>query len=550
MHSSPDCVTQATARRLPFLFGVIALALTLIGVGWGLPSEFSPAIDSPIPFENLAFFADYRDASTAERYPAFHKFVLLPPFGAVFGVTWITGGLDLGELSSASPYGMSDPAATMSALILVSRVVGVIMSVGALLALLTLRHTAITPRARYAGALMLLFSGIFAYYARAENVDMPYVFWLAIAAACLWRYFFFARRGDDHADAPGTARPGRMLITAGIACACAVGTKDQAGGVVIGFGLLVLLVDPDHGAKGWRARLTAAARLTITAMIVYALVAIAPQPARWLAHLRYWSLDGRAITPFIDYEPTIAGQIGLLNDTIGDLTDTLSLPGLVLAFGGIALLARRAPKTAIFFALPTIAYYAIVIMPIRYTDERFMLPMAWLLAIPLGVALERLLQPIGSGVIRAAFGMAAFVILGFHVTTGWMPVTWAMVGDQKAALAAGLPAILPPDDAAPIEWQQSRETTTLPNADIYQRYRLRLRDGVTPESRAVAHVFTLDDERPVYQLSARPFLDAQGNLGVPPGWTLEAMFRHPGWVRRNVHVPVLQEFYLYRLPAE
>jgi hypothetical protein len=82
-------------EKFPYL-RYVALALIVfygVGVYWGLPSEFSAAVDSVVPYSPLAFIAEYSRADIAEKYPATHQLLLLPFYVIAFLFLLVTGKL-------------------------------------------------------------------------------------------------------------------------------------------------------------------------------------------------------------------------------------------------------------------------------------------------------------------------------------------------------------------------------------------------------------------------------------------------------------------------
>ena len=59
-------------------FGVFLVIFYSLGIYWGLPSAFSPAGDSPVPLNPLAFIGEWSNPHVAQKYPAVHFILLLP----------------------------------------------------------------------------------------------------------------------------------------------------------------------------------------------------------------------------------------------------------------------------------------------------------------------------------------------------------------------------------------------------------------------------------------------------------------------------------------
>jgi dolichyl-phosphate-mannose--protein O-mannosyl transferase len=170
---------------------------------------------------------------------------------------WAIGGIS--HLSSAWPYGMRDVSAFFSTLILLSNLVATVMG----LAILYIAWRLSDPHRNWAwaGLLMAATNGVFVYYCRVGNLDIPYNFWWAVTLFFLWKYFF-----ED--------RPFRVsLFPAAIAAACAVGSKDQGSGLVMGAGLVILLF-PSGKVRSIIGRLRHAVYFTFWMLLFYTIVAI------------------------------------------------------------------------------------------------------------------------------------------------------------------------------------------------------------------------------------------------------------------------------------
>jgi hypothetical protein len=517
------------------LLGVTFL-LILPGVFWGLPSALTPQVDAPVPLGPLLFVAEYGNPTLNTVYPAFHQLLLLPVYAAAMAVYWVMGGIS--HLSSVWPYGFRDASAFFSALILL----GNLVSSGMGLIILYIAMRFVDPHEDWAwfGVMLAAVNGVFIYYCRTATLDIPYNCWWAVALFFLWGYFVH--------DKPF----GSSLIPAALAAACAVGSKDQAVGLVIGAGPLFLFC-PTRRAGSFAARVRAAALFTVLLLIGYGVVAILPQPARWWHHARFVVSD-HAPTP-IPLSP--AGEAQILGVTVDWLVRVFTIPILALALAGAYFLFRnRRAREFWILVVPLISYYCVIIGKTRVFYPRFSLPffIPVIVLVTHGTAYlaERVFAaPRIRMVWTAALG--AFIVFQFAVS--YLPVTYAQVFDLKRQLAADLPAILPPGSSLLISHMQSYN---YPNRVVYDAYALMKlpQDPVQPPSRHAAGIFRRLDENVAY------FLWGSGNAGLPwnpvgdyPALAGELVreWRYPDWVKQKVLVPCIYEFALYRrtgpLPA-
>lgn len=516
---------------------LVAAAVVLYGLGifWGLPSALTPASDSPAPLGPLAFVAEYRDPSKSYIYPAVHQLVLLCAYAVVIAGFKLAGRL--GSLSGDWPYGFDDPTAAFSALILASNLVSVAMGVGILLLVRRLR-----PTESYAGwfaAALLGLSGVFAYYARVANLDVPYLFWWALSYFFVWRYLF------------GPGARASFIALAGAAGALSVGTKDQAAGLFLGFGLLLLFVSPRaEGNEGWAKRLKAAAIFSAALVATYALVAVATNPWRWVRHVEFVTSDH--VLP--EYEQSVRGQALLAGRAVVRLSHVLSPFGIALGLAGAALLARaRRFRELAALALPAAAYYVSIIAKVRATEERYMLPIAVALAVLAGVAVGAAVGRagvFGSRPWRAAVLALAGVALAQQLVFGFAPVTYTQLFDLKRELARDIGRVVP--EGSPLV-VADMPSFNVPNRHVYERYRLAHPPGekLFPPSTHGENLFRPYDPAHRFVLSGSPVPESDWWPNARSRWPdrdveLVRAWTYPAWVKRHVHVPSVYEFYLFR----
>ncbi len=517
---------------------LLALAFLLIlpGLFWGLPSAVTPQVDAPVPLGPLYFFAEYGTARVNTVYPAFHQLLLLPVYGAAMAVYWAIGGIS--HLTSVWPYGMRDVSAFFSALILLSNLVSTLMGLG----ILYIAWRLAEPRRNWAwtGILMAAVNGVFVYYCRVGNLDIPYNFWWAVTLFFLWKYFF--------EDQPFRA----SLFPASIAAACAVGSKDQASGLVIGAGLAILMLSAGK-TRSVASRLRNAVLFTVWLLVFYTVAAILPHPLRWWYHLQF-VLGGNAPT---EIPRTAAGQLQMLRLTFYWVVRVFTLPVLALAAVGVFSMFRSGRGRQFWvLALPLATYYVVVVAQTRVFYPRFAVPLFLpvILSVIHGAAYcaERIFA---ARAARLAWTAALAAFLVFEFGFSYVPVTYAQVFDMKRQLARDLPAALPPGSPLLVSRMQSYN---YPNRAVYEKYALmRLpQDPIEPPSRHAANLFRPLDPQVAY------FLLGSGNAGLPwnpPGeypplsGDLVREWRYPAWVTDRVLVPCIYEFALYRrtgpLPA-
>jgi hypothetical protein len=516
-----------TDRRNLWL--IIVFLLIVPGVFWGLPSALTPQVDAPSPLGPLLFFAEFKKSDLNTTYPAFHQMLVLPFYAIAFVVYWLAGGIS--KISSAWPYGLRDVSGFFSVLIVISNLIAAAM--GTLLLRCTFPFVEKERKWLWFSLLMVGANGTFIYYARTGNLDMPYNFWLAVAWFFLWRYLI--------EDRPIL----RSLVPAGIAAACAVGSKDQAAGMIVGTALLLLLIGPQR-STALSQRLSQTALFGSVVAITYAIVAIVPQPARWWNHARF------VVSP---HAPTkiplsVAGEIDILGVTFGRLLAVFTWPVMALCILGIAVLFLSGRGRQVWLlSVPMVGYYVVIIGMTRVAYPRFMIPFVFAVVVLAthGVAFiaGRLAGRSGAQLAWTVL-LASFLIYRFAFS--YLPVTYAQVFDLKRDVTRDLPSFVSPGSPLLISHMQSYE---YPNSDIYSRYHLMKlpHEPIIPASRHTASIFhELDLNVPFYLLGT-------GTAGLPSNTPAPSMplqgelvkqWRYPDWVRNRVMVPCIFEFALYR----
>jgi len=507
---------------------VIAFLMILPGLFWGLPSAVTPQVDAPVPLGPLYFFAEYRNPQVDTIYPAFHQLLLLPIYAIAMAGYWVIGGIS--HLTSTWPYGMRDVSAFFSVLILLSNLVAAVMGLAMLYIAWRLAESHRTWA--WVGILMAATNGVFIYYCRVGNLDIPYNFWWAVALFFLWKYFFQAKLFRA------------SLFPAAIAAACAAGSKDQACGLAMGAGLSILLF-PSVQVRSFASRFRSAFIFGVSFLASYTVVAILPHPLRWWYHLLYILAD-KAPTPI---PRNAAGEVQTFLLSMGWLLKVFTIPVLVLAAAGLWFLFQSGRSREFWvLVLPLVCYYIVAVAPTRVFYPRFTIPFfvpVIVLAIHgVGFLAESVFAAPRA---RLAWTAALAALLVFQFAFSYLPVTYAQVFDVKRQLTQDLPGALPERSPLLVSRMQSYN---YPNRGVYENYALMKlpQDPVEPPSRHAANLFRPLDPNVAY------YLWGSGNTGQPwnpvgeyPPLTGELVreWRYPAWVKDRVLVPCIFEFALY-----
>jgi len=496
------------------------ILLYALGVFWGLPSALTPAIDSISPLGPLAFVAKYKQTDITYVYPAVHQLLQVAFYAVILAGAKAIGAI--GAISSAWPYGFRDPSALFTVLLVASNLISASMAAFLLRTLWRMRPD--PAAAQWFAVPLLGLSGVYAYYARTANMDIPYLFWSVLAWHQLWTYLLTPDSSSS-----------RPLLLAGLFSALSFGSKDQASTIIFGFGLLLLLYSPSGSKDGWQPRVRQATIFSAAMLVCYAVFAIAPQPARWWYHVRF-VVQNPAVHIAPETPDGLWGQILLLERCYLRLHHIFTYAGLPLAIAGIFILWRRGRHRELALLLiPAFTYYAAVIARVRAPEERYLLPIVIPLALCAGVAIGALRDlPWGR---KPAYALAAGT-LAAQLVFSFIPVTYCQIFDTKRDLQRNLSTLLPPQTPIALHGMQ---TLNYPNRNVYDQYRLMLGPGqaiVPPSTHAANLLHPFDPAvRHVFTGTPQP----------PPGsdYNLLNHWRYPEWIRSHVHVPAIYELFLH-----
>jgi hypothetical protein len=397
----------------PALKWVLAgsLILNLVGIWWGLPGG-SWAPDELVPALVQEAAARHFAHGWFDRYPPFHYYVLTVAFSPLLLLEWL-GRIDL---SAPAPYAM---------LAVIGRLVSIAAALGTLIAAFAAGARAFGTRAGVFAAAMLALVTPFVYYAKTANLDAPYLFWFALS---LW---FYLRVLEDQqlSDFIGFA-----------ACATfAICTKDQAYGLYLAAPFVIL-----H--RMWRVNHTAGEPRPLMQALLDPRLATAGLVGIGLfvaghnllfnisgfeAHVRY--ITGAGSETYRDFEPTAAGRVALLRQSVDLVRVAWGWPMFLVSIGGviIATADARYRRVALWLALPVVSYYLGFINVVLYTYDRFMLPVCFVLSLFGGLACDQLLSSRASGRTWRIAGLGAvFACTTLYAAT----VDMLMLRDSRYAV--------------------------------------------------------------------------------------------------------------------
>ncbi|HRU07172.1 MAG TPA: glycosyltransferase family 39 protein, partial [Candidatus Brocadiia bacterium] len=356
---SPE--TPSPHRYPPWLLVAVAASLlVLYGLLWGLPNLWDPAADSLTPQGLLV--AQSRDflRLTSGRYPPLHFYALRLAFVPADALAHLGAFANL-KLKS-------------TLYITTARLISAAMFVATVLLVRALTRRLYGPGPGLIAAAVVALCPLAQYYAKNANLDVPYVFWLALALLFLQRFFDEQRSWD--------------LTWAALCATAAVCTKDQAYGFVLLLPVPVL-ASLRHRLGAWRPVLTSFTvwRAACAAVLGFALChGLMWNPQPFVEHVRV--IAGPASQGWRETTPDLIGQVRLLTETILRLAEAMSEPIFAAAVAGAVLAARQ--RRGLWLLWGPVGYWLAFLAVAGYVYPRFTLPMVVACAPLAGLALDRL----------------------------------------------------------------------------------------------------------------------------------------------------------------
>jgi hypothetical protein len=374
--------------------------LRVIGIGWGLPASDGWDVDGIAPRDFLPGLVETFTPGSYFTYPPFHLALL----------ALLTLPVTIVTLLRAPSFASSDvvPAflgtGTMTAFALVARATSLMMSLGVVLVMGRISEAVFgTRRAR---VWAMGFAGTEAaatYYAHTTNLDLPMLFWGALAVLAFIRAL---ERSSSSSGATTFSPIPNDLRRAAVFAAFAIASKDQ------GYALFAIAIPTAvaiwlYGAKGDRAdgvprwrRLGAAAGICVGLVLV--LDGALFNPSGFAARLRF--LTGPASQDFAQHARTWAGRASALTDTVFFLPKHYPVIAAPIFLLGIWMALRdKRGLSRLVSAMPllvvisfTLAFNCVA----RRVEERFVMPQMQFLAVYAGV-----IGVIGARWVRYAAGV-------------------------------------------------------------------------------------------------------------------------------------------------
>ncbi len=369
--------------RLRVIVALVAFVAYLPGFWWGAPTATAAdrtnawGVDDEPPLGPLAQAHDFlhpkKDVPPNLGYPMLHPIMVLGVFTPYMGYLYLTK--QVRNPTVAYPHGFTDAEQALRMLTYLAHFLSVLLAVGVVVAAFEIGRVLWDDSSGIAAALGAGLVYPMFYYARNSNVDMPVLFFTAVA---LVAFAHILRWGIST----------RRLLVFGTLVGLAVATKEPSFASFV-FAPFVLPFLPDE--RGVRAGGTVsfwggAIGAALCAFAAYALGSgMVVDHARWSAHIdfvlgRMSQLDAGAITWVHIFPNTPAGNAQLAVHTMQTLARAVGWPGLALGIVGMIAAARTSPRQSLL-ALSAIGYLLVLGVSTRTALLRYVMPAAFVLAI-------------------------------------------------------------------------------------------------------------------------------------------------------------------------
>jgi 4-amino-4-deoxy-L-arabinose transferase-like glycosyltransferase len=348
--------------RALFLILGLSFLLNAIGIGWGLPSLNSWAMDEIIPAKVQEGIAQHFSHGWHSKYPPLHYYVL--------SFTHLPFLL----LERQHLLKVKNNFTVYTWLFFLGRLVSVLMGTAIVFLVYLCGCELFERRAAWFAAFITATMGPFVYYAKVTNVDVPYIFWFVFSL------LFFARILKRHL-------PADYLLFA-VTAVCAVCTKDQAYGLYVLTPLPIIISEflwrktadpavPFHRVLLSRKNLLA---LGVAGLLFALIYNIGFNLSGFLAHVA--QIAGPASKDYQLFPNSVAGHLQMLGQAFRHLRFLFGWPMFIVCLTGIAVALVVKPLNPILFAMlvPGVSYYLFFISVVLYHYERFLIPIAILMA--------------------------------------------------------------------------------------------------------------------------------------------------------------------------
>ena len=420
------------------VLGLLAVALYLPMIGWGLPYATAPdriktfATDEILPLEGLAEMHNTFVVSKPDRnygYPWWHYFVVSVAQAPYLAYLMLSGGMQ--TPAAEYPFGLRDPVEALVKLTLIGRAVSVLMGAAVVMAAYYFALTLWGHLTGVIAAMLTMLNYLMFYYSRTGNLDVPAFFWSSIGLA------IFAKILVEGL----TVRRAAWL---GVFTGLAIATKDQAVVIFLPLGCVLLLPRFSRSPYG-RYNVRAILIGLVACLITYSIgTGLLVDPQRHITHVYSLFFDQSRVTAGQAYWPpypkTWPGTLDLLSDYIAALVALSSWPVFLMSVLGVLVVLRSSPRFLVFL-LPSAALFVLLIFPTGIVVRRYFLPLTLVTDAFAAVALVAL----SKSKFKPLWIPMAVVLCGWRLLIG-ADLTYAQYHDTRYSAAKWIRAHAEPGD--------------------------------------------------------------------------------------------------------
>ena len=454
---------QRAARGWLVAILLVSVCINTVGITWGLPNDnVTWAADALQPLTPMAigkhvmFGEKWNSGWFYFKYPLGHPLLLLVAQAPYLAWLRVTGQFH--TPSSTYPYGFKDPEPELSGLALLTRIVSALLSVGVAALAYAIATSLFGPAAGVVAAALGAGCYPFVFYGHTSNVDMPLLFWIALAvAAALWC--------AEH-NSTGAA------LVSGVAVAMALLTKEQSVGVLVAVPVMWWL----RRDRGWQWREVVRHAWTAGAALVAVTIIVGNvwwNPAGYINRWRFLLgiLPAEIREKYAPYQflvqvPkgfSLAGEMTHLFKVAAVVAQALTVPVMLLCVGGAAWALWRRPRFAAIPLLLIASYYvfslrAAALVPVRYT-----MPLLYGMLILGSAAAGAVIDAVG-GLTQNGLRIAATAMMVVALGCAWLPgieIDRLLKNDPRYAAEQWLRA----HASAPARIETYQQPTYLPRFD-------------------------------------------------------------------------------------